>query len=119
MAGERFRVAHIDHALEHLQRVETFRPASNPPFTPKVRSERLFAPIFLGHRVERVVGKAGIIDPGDHGDARARFRGQAGILHVALDPQRECFHALKQQKTVERRHRGAGIALRTVRQRAT
>ena len=35
MAGERFRVAHIHHALE---------PAAKPPFTPKVSREQALSP---------------------------------------------------------------------------
>src|SRR5262249_28501937 len=109
VAGERFRVAHVDQALDQLERVvEAFarvEAAAHPEGEQRTRAP---VQILARQRVIRTVAEAGIIYPGD---ARvvAQKRGYlGGVLDVAFHPQRDGLDALEQKECTQWRERPAG-----------
>src|SRR5580693_4472670 len=88
MAGQRFGVAHVDHALEKLHGVETFYTGFETAFDAEGKQGGAsIAHVALGHGVERAIGKAGVIDPGDLFMAAQKFGDLARVGDVALDAQ--------------------------------
>ena len=97
MAGERFRIAHIDQPLEQLERVVKPLPAFEPAGDAEGQERAgAAAEIFLRQRVIGIVRKAGIVDPRDAAVAAQEFGDAARILDMALDAQRHRLDALQQ-----------------------
>ena len=112
MAGQRLGVADIDQPLDQLQRVIEMLARFEAAFDAKGQQRRHpAAQIFLRQRVIGAFGKAGILHPGDAGIAAQEFGHGAGILDMALDPQRHGFDPLQQQEGAHRRQDRAGGAL--------
>src|ERR1700716_2919093 len=112
MTGERFRVAHVDQALEQPEGV--VEPLAGRKATRDPEGQQRAGPaaeIFLRQRVVGTVGKSGIPDPVDPGVVAQEFGDAPRILDVALHPQRDRLDALQQQEGAERREHRAGCAL--------
>ena len=100
MAGERLGVADIDQPLEQFERVVErlagFEPAVDAEGQQRAGAA---AEIFLRQSVIRVVGEAGVIDPGDARIVAQKFGDAARILDMTLDAQRHRLDALQQQES--------------------
>ena len=99
MTRQRFRVAHVHHALEQAESVEALPAAFVAAFhaegqqRAEVRSQ-----IAMRHRIQRIIRKAGIVHPFHPGMAAQEFRHLARILHVPLYAQRQSLNSLQEQE---------------------
>src|ERR1700690_2013572 len=112
MAGQGFGVAHVDHPLEEAERIKALPAALVAAFHSKSQQRaEVRAQIPMRHRIERIVGKADIVDPIDHGMSAQKFRDLACVLYVALHAEGQALNSLQKEKSVKWRERGAGISL--------
>ena len=97
MAGERFRVADIDEALDQLQRVVTGAARVEAALdAERQKRGRLAVQIFARHRIMRAVFEPGVVYPGDPRIPAQEFRNLSRIFHMPLDSQRDGLNPLQQ-----------------------
>ena len=97
MAGERLGVAQVHQAGDQLQRVVKADGGFVAPLDAQ-HHQRAALPIevLLRECVVRIVGKAGVVDPGHAWVAVQKLGHLAAVLHVALDAQCRGLDSLQQ-----------------------
>ncbi len=113
MAGQGLGVADVHQALEDLQRIVEAHARGIAALEAEGEDRRRLAlHVFARQFMVRVVGQAGVADPGHQRVGLEELRHLEGVVGVALHAQGQGFQALQQQEGVHRRQCCAGVAQR-------
>src|SRR5579862_1483460 len=112
MACQRLRIAHIDHPLEKTECIETLAAALVAAlYSEGQKRTEVVSQVSVRHRIKRVIGKAHVVYPFDHGMSPKKLRNLPRVLDVALHSKSHCLNPLQEQETVERRQCCSGVTL--------